>query len=45
LRQLQRARYVNLAERKGLAALLQEGDRLFGCGNIAGLPREWYREG
>jgi len=45
LRRLQRVQYVKLDEKKGLAALLQEGDRLFGCGNIAGLPREWYREG
>ena len=45
LRRLKRARYVKLDERKGLAALLRDGDRLFGCGNIAGLPREWYREG
>jgi len=45
LRRLKRARYVKLNDRKGLATLLQEGDRLFGCGNVAGLPRKWYREG
>jgi hypothetical protein len=45
LRRLKGARYVKLDERKKLAALLREGDRLFGCGNIAGLPPEWYREG
>jgi hypothetical protein len=32
------ARYVHLANAAALLRLLQPGDRVFGCGNVAGLP-------
>jgi hypothetical protein len=32
------ARYVKLNNTQGLLRLFQPGDRIFGCGNIAGLP-------
>lgn len=32
------ARYLKLKDNHGLLRLFQPGDRIFGCGNIAGLP-------
>lgn len=32
------ARYINIKNTKSLLKLFQPGDRVFGCGNIAGLP-------
>jgi hypothetical protein len=32
------ARYVNIKNEQGLVRLFRPGDRIFGCGNIAGLP-------
>ena len=32
------ARYLNIKNQRGLMRLIQPGDRVFGCGNIAGLP-------
>jgi len=32
------ARYLNIKSEQGLLRLLQPGDRVFGCGNIAGIP-------
>ena len=32
------ARYLNMKSAQGLVRLFQPGDRIFGCGNIAGLP-------
>ncbi len=32
------ARYVNIKNEEELLRLFQPGDRIFGCGNIAGLP-------
>ncbi len=32
------ARYLNIRNVEGLLKLFQPGDRVFGCGNIAGLP-------
>ena len=31
-------RYLNIKNEQGLLQLFQPGDRIFGCGNIAGLP-------
>jgi len=31
-------RYLNIKNEQGLLRLFQPGDRIFGCGNIAGLP-------
>lgn len=32
------ARYIKIRDRVGLLGLFRAGDRIFGCGNIAGLP-------
>jgi len=32
------ARYLNIKNEQGLIRLFRPGDRIFGCGNIAGLP-------
>ena len=32
------ARYLNIKNKHGLMRLIQPGDRVFGCGNIAGIP-------
>lgn len=32
------ARYLSIKNQRGLMRLIQPGDRIFGCGNIAGLP-------
>jgi len=32
------ARYMNIKSEQGLLRLFQPGDRVFGCGNIAGVP-------
>lgn len=37
-RQPASARYLNINSEQGLLRLFQPGDRVFGCGNIAGLP-------
>ncbi len=38
------ARYVKVRDRAGLVNLFQAGERIFGCGNIAGLPMKLASE-
>jgi hypothetical protein len=35
---LDSGRYLNIKNEESLLRLFQPGDRIFGCGNIAGLP-------